>query len=213
MTDPAALAAYNDFRRQNPDLFVNRPDTAFEIVTDHQIQRQVGVGIMYRDGYSVLLRDAVRFRDGNVGPYTRVVPAAGQGGAAILPVVDGRIVLIRHERHATREKHWEIPRGFANSGELPMETARREIAEELGVSSPELYDIGSMHPDTGASGGHTRLYLARLPRVGQVESEEGIDDVIMVTPGDFDAMVRSEQITDSFTLAAALQARARGLLS
>ena len=213
MTDPdTALTAYNEYRQKNPQLFINPPDTAFEIVFDDQLQRRVGAGIMYQDGYSILLRDAVRFLDGSVGAYTRVVPAAGQGGAAVLPLVGGKIVLIRHERHSTRVKHWEIPRGFANHGERPAETAQREIMEELGVPSPELFDIGSIHPDTGGSSGSTRLYLALLPGVGQIERNEGIDELIMVGPEDFDTMVRDEQITDSFTLAAVLQARIRGLI-
>lgn len=210
MTDQdTALTAYNDYRQKNPQLFANPPGTAFEIVFDDKQQRQAGVGIMYQDSYSILLRDAVRFLDGSVGPYTRVVPAAGQGGAAVLPLINERIVLILHERHATRRKHWEIPRGFAQYGETPIETARREIMEELDISSPELVEIGSVHPDTGASYGCTRLYLARLSGVGEIERNEGIDDVIMVGADDFNAMTLSGQVTDSFTLAAVLQARIR----
>jgi len=141
-----------------------------------------------------------------------MIPPAGHGGAAVLPLIDENIVLIRHERHATRATHWEIPRGFAARGEAPEETARREIAEELGISGPEIFDIGSVHPDTGASNVHTRLYLARLTGVGQVETAEGIDDLIMVAADEFDNMLRTEQVTDSFTLAAILQARVRGLI-
>jgi ADP-ribose pyrophosphatase len=208
----AALAAYNEYRAEHPGLFVNPPDTAFEIVFDPQMQRAMGAGVMYRDGYYVLLRDAVRFRDGSTGPYIRLIPAAGHGGAAVLPVVDSRVVLIRHQRHATRASHWEIPRGFADIGERPEETARREITEELQVPDPELLELGSVHPDTGASNVSTKLYLARLAGLGQIETNEGIDKVRQVTSEQLDAMVRNGEITDSFTLAAILQARLRGLL-
>jgi ADP-ribose pyrophosphatase len=213
MTDPdAALAVYDNLRTAHPELFVNPPDAAHEIVFEPELQRVVGAGVMYRDAYYMLLRDAVRFRDGSVCPYIRLVPTAGHGGAAVLPLLDASIVLIRHFRHATRASHWEIPRGFAQSGEPPEETARRELSEELGVPAPKLYDLGSVHPDTGASNVCTRLYLARLTSLGQIEANEGIDEVRLVTPSEFDIMVRAGQITDSFTLAAALQARLRGLL-
>ncbi len=213
MTSPdAALAAYNEYRAEHPDLFVNAPDTAFEIVFDPEVQRALGAGVMYRDGYYVLLRDAVRFRDGSTGPYIRFVPAAGHGGAAVLPLVDSSVILIRHQRHATRESHWEIPRGFADIGERPEETARREIREELHVPDPELLELGSVHPDTGASNVWTKLYLARLRGLGQIETNEGIDKVRQVTSEELDTMVRTGEITDSFTLAAILQARLRGLL-
>lgn len=207
-----ALVAYNDFRQAYPEFFVNPPDPAFEIVFEPELQRAAGAGLIYKDSYAVLLRDAVRFRNGFVGPYIRMIPAAGHGGAAVLPLIDGRIVLIQHERHATREKHWEIPRGFATKGEAPEETARREIVEELGIPEPEIFDIGSVHPDTGASNVRTRLYLARLAGVGGLEVNEGIDKMIMVTIDEFKTMLRTEQITDSFTLAAVLQAEVRGLI-
>ena len=141
-----------------------------------------------------------------------MLSAAGQGGAAVLPVIDTKILLLRHERHATRDKHWEIPRGFAAGGETPVETARREIVEEIGIPEPEIIDIGSVHPDPGASNVHKRLYFARLTGVGNVETNEGIGELITVTVDEFDAMLRADEITDSFTLAAVLQARVRGLI-
>ena len=212
MTAPnEALAAYNEYQSQNPELFVNPPNAAYEIVFDPEVQRAVGAGIAYQDDYYLLIRDAVRFLDGSIGPYIRLIPAAGRGGAAVLPLVDGKIVLIRHQRHATRESHWEIPRGFARHGELPSETAAREISEELGVPDPDLQELGSIHPDTGASNGRTWLYLARLNKIGEVEFSEGITEACQVSPEQLDAMVLAGEITDSFTLAAVLQARIRGV--
>jgi ADP-ribose pyrophosphatase len=208
----AALAAYNEYKDEHPDLFVNPSDAAFEIVLEPDVQRALGAGIMYRDDYYMLLRDAVRFRDGSTGPYTRLIPVAGHGGAAVLPLVDGSIILIQHQRHATRASHWEIPRGFGDIGEPPEETARREIREELGVPDPELLQLGSVHPDTGASNVSTKLYLARLRDIGQIETNEGIDKVRRLAPEQLEMMVQNGEITDSFTLAAILQARLRGLL-
>jgi ADP-ribose pyrophosphatase len=208
----AALAAYDEYRKEHPDLFVNPPDAAFEIVFEPDVQRALGAGVMYRDNYYVLLRDAVRFRDGSTGPYIRLIPAAGHGGAAVLPLIDSSVILIRHQRHATRASHWEIPRGFARIGEPPEETARREIREELDVPDPELLELGSVHPDTGASNVWTKLYLARLTGLGQIETNEGIDKTRQVTSEQLDTMVQTGEITDSFTLAAILQARLRGLL-
>jgi len=208
----AALAAYNEYRDGHPDLFLNPPDAAFEIVFEPDVQRALGAGIVYRDDFYMLLRDAVRFRDGSTGPYIRLVPVAGHGGAAVLPLVDGGVILIKHQRHATRASHWEIPRGFSNAGEPPEETARREIREELGVPDPQLMHLGSVHPDTGASNVRTELYLARLGDTGQIETNEGIDKVRRVAPEELDDMLRNGEITDSFTLAAVLQARLRGLL-
>jgi len=36
--------------------------------------------------------------------------------------------------------HWAFPKGHANSGESPAETARREFAEETGISDFEMLE-------------------------------------------------------------------------
>lgn len=207
----AALTAYNEYVKQHEELFKNPVGAAFEIVFDPDVQRRFGAGIVYQDDYYLVIRDVVRFRNGTTGPYVRLIHAAGNGGAAALPLVDGKVVLIRHQRHATRDSHWEIPRGFARPSEDPRETARREIEEELGVSNPDLHELGSIHPDTGASNGCTMLYLARIDKIGKLESDEGIDKMLPVTSEQLDSMLRSGKITDSFTLAAILQARVQRL--
>jgi len=54
--------------------------------------------------------------------------------------------------------------------------------------------------------------LARITETGYVEVDEGIDELKIVAADELDEMLRSEQLTDSFTLAAILQARVRGLI-
>ena len=46
-------------------------------------------------------------------------------------VTDGASLLIGH---ATGSPRWDIPKGLAESGEMPEETARRELEEETGLS-------------------------------------------------------------------------------
>jgi ADP-ribose pyrophosphatase len=71
----------------------------------------------------------------------------------------------------------------------------------------------AVHPDTGSANDFVQLYLARITGFGRTEAYEGIDNTCLVTSGEFDDMVMDGKITDSFTLAAALQARVRGLLA
>jgi ADP-ribose pyrophosphatase len=213
MSKPAdALVAYSEYRTAHPDLFVNPPDAAYEIIFEPEVQRSVGAGVMYQDHYLVLLRDAVRFRDGSIGPYIRSLPAAAHSGAAVLPLLEARVVLIHHFRHATRAWHWEIPRGFPHGAEDAKDTARRELKEELNAQVSELTALGAVHPNTGSTNDFVQLYLARITSFGKTETYEGIDRTRLVTPVEFDGMVRDGGITDSFTLTAVLQARVRGLM-
>ena len=75
------------------------------------------VGVMFEDRYFLLLRDAVRFPDGSLGTYIRIGSRnPDSAGVAILPLLEEKVVLVRHYRHATQSWHLEIPRGFLSVG-------------------------------------------------------------------------------------------------
>jgi ADP-ribose pyrophosphatase len=206
--------SYERLRQERPRLFDNPPGAAFEIIPVAEAKPEHGpYGVQYQDPYIMLVRDPVRFLDGNVGGYFRVMPRAEEAGAAILPIMDGRVVLVRHFRHATRRWHWEIPRGFSDPGESPEQTARRELTEELGVTAQRLGRLGVSHVDTGTSSGSTTLYWASvLALIPHDALGEGIFEHKAFNGGELDALLESGDLTDSFTLAAMLHARRLGLL-
>src|SRR5271154_7001098 len=61
------------------------------------------------------------------------------GSVVVLPVLpDGRIVLIRQYRHATRGYLWELVAGRMDDGETPKQAAARELIEETGYRAKRL---------------------------------------------------------------------------
>jgi ADP-ribose pyrophosphatase len=46
---------------------------------------------------------------------------------------DGRVVLIKEYKHASGEFVWQLPAGAIDDGELPLDTAARELEEETGM--------------------------------------------------------------------------------
>ncbi len=54
-----------------------------------------------------------------------------------LLVTDGVHLLIGH---ATRSPRWDIPKGLAEPGEEAESAARRELAEETGLSAPDMIE-------------------------------------------------------------------------
>jgi ADP-ribose pyrophosphatase len=206
--DPPA-SHYERLRSTRPELFANPECAAFEIDSS-AVGRVTPSGVIYEDDRLAFVRDPVRFRDGTLGGYIRLLPTAG--GAAVLPVFEDMIALISHFRHATRSLHWEIPRGFSDVGESPEGTARRELWEEIRVTARRWERLGLMHADTGISCSATSLYWAELGRPPkEVEGLEGIIAVELVDKAALDRFIRSGELTDSFTLAAICYAERLGL--
>jgi ADP-ribose pyrophosphatase len=66
---------------------------------------------------------------------------------AVVPFLDdGRIVLERQYRHATRQVMIEIPAGKLDAGEAPQDCARREMVEETGYEVARLALLCTLHP-------------------------------------------------------------------
>jgi ADP-ribose pyrophosphatase len=83
-------------------------------------------------------------------------------GVAILPVVDGKIGLIRIYRHPIQQYSWEIPRGFIDQREASASAAGRELKEETGLDcKPEaIRSLGFITPDGGILAARVQLFAA-----------------------------------------------------
>ncbi|WP_341525358.1 NUDIX hydrolase [Nostoc sp. UHCC 0302] len=171
------------------------------------------VGIVYKDQYLMVLRDAVRFPDGQLGTYIRIlVKPDSTRGVVILPIYQQKVLLIRHFRHATRSWHLEIPRGFGEKDSSSEENTQRELMEEIGAEANSLVSIGEMHVNTGISSECVELFFADIKSVGEFDVKEGITQLLTIEVSEFERMISDNEITDSFTIAAYTRAKLRQLL-
>jgi len=224
-------AGYEALRRERPELFANPEGAIVEILTDPADVawaedaaaarlREAGLpedlartGVAYADQYLTLLRDAVRFPDGTPGTYIREVAPGAAPGVAVLPVFDGRVVLVDHFRHALRTWSLEIPRGFGEAGVTPEDSARRELAEEIGAGAVQLTALGHLRVDSAMSADRVALFHAEIDRLGDLDTAEGISGVRLISVGDLAEMIAAATVDDGYTMAAFLRASLRGLLT
>ncbi len=225
------LKDYLAFSEKHPALFVNPPQGGFAILLQEDEIRDAEaqmvqklrdaslptewaqVGIVYQDQYVLLLRDAVCFPDGSLGTYIRSIHDEDTApGVIILPVWQGKVLLLRHFRHATRTWHLEIPRGFGEKGYTTEENARRELYEELKATPSHLVELGKVYPDTGMTSECDELFFAEVEAYGNAEAQEAIAEILPTAVPEFEHMLRENEITDGFTLTAYARAKLRGLL-
>ncbi len=103
------------------------------------------------------------------------------GGVGIVPVVDGKVILIRQFRISIERELIELPAGRLEPNEAPMACAERELEEETGYRAKKLIPIASYFASVGNSNERMYLFLALdLEKTERrLESDERIREVVM----------------------------------
>src|SRR5271169_158415 len=95
------------------------------------------------------------------------------GSVVVLPVLDdGRIVLIRQYRHATRQFLWELVAGRIDEGESVKAAAARELLEETGYRAKRFTEFLDVFPTPGFLEERMHILLAEGLTAGEAEPEE-----------------------------------------
>lgn len=175
---------------------------------------------LHRDAWVMALRsDAVTMPGADPGePFGRLV--LEHPGAAVVLALDeqDRAVCLRQYRHPAQRRLVQLPAGLVDRhGEDPLEVARRELAEEVGLAAGEWTHLCSTYSSPGISSELVHLYLARdLTDVGrgdfEVRHEEADMQVLRVPFAELLQAVLAGDVQEAGVLIAVLTARARGLV-
>ena len=95
------------------------------------------------------------------------------GGACVLYVKDGKVLLVRQYRYPYAESIYEIPAGKLDKGEEPIKTAIRELEEEGGLVADELKLLYVMYPSPGYTNEKIYIYQALSAHETEARLDEG----------------------------------------
>lgn len=132
------------------------------------------------------------------------------GGAAVVALDEHmRVCLLRQYRPVVGVWLWELPAGKIDAGEPPLETARRELAEEAGLAAAQWVELGSIVSSPGVFTERVHLYLARgLSPVPAAPEPGELLEPHWVAMSDALARARTGEIEDAKTLIGLFRAAA-----
>lgn len=108
-------------------------------------------------------RCCYKLQDGAIVIREQVVKQGGGGSATIvLPITeDGNIVLVVQPRVLNHNGIGvELPAGYIESGEEPIQAAMRELEEETGYQASEFMKLASYYQDQGCMEAYNHSFLA-----------------------------------------------------
>jgi ADP-ribose pyrophosphatase len=131
-----------------------------------------------------------RFRHADGEEVTREL-VAHPGAVGIVAVDDDHVWLVRQPREAVREPALlEVPAGKLDvEGEPPLETAKRELAEEIGKGANEWRELKGFYTSPGFTDERVVLYMATdLFDADGGPEEAGEDERIEIVPWPLDRL-------------------------
>jgi ADP-ribose pyrophosphatase len=133
----------------------------FKLITSKEI---------YKGRVIDLKVDEIQYEDGTIG-YREV--AAHPGGAAVVAVLKGKIILVTQFRYPLNEVIYELPAGKLDNAEDPLNCAKRELEEETGFKSDNFTKLGEIVSTPGFCNERLYLFLANDLKPGQKNHGEG----------------------------------------
>ena len=150
----------------------------------------------------------LEFPNGERRTYQRL-KSHGLGAVIIVPMLNDQTVLLARE-YAAGLHHYEIglPKGRCEEGESVLETAQREMKEEIGYGARELIELASLSLAPGYMTHVTQIVLARDLYHEKLEGDEPEEiDVIPWPISDLRDLTARADCTEGRTIAALYIAR------
>lgn len=166
--------------------------------------RKVSTRVVYDNPWIRVREDEVVRPDGLPGIYG--VIHFKNVAVGVLALEEGMLYLVGQYRYSLERYSWEIPEGGCPEGEDPLQTARRELAEETGLRARRWTKMGEAHLSNSVSDELAVWFLAEGLEQGE-RRPEGTEklQVRCVSLKEAREMVDSGEITDALSLLAIQQ--------
>jgi ADP-ribose pyrophosphatase len=126
------------------------------------------------------------------------------GAVAIVAVdTEGMVALVRQPREAARKQLLELPAGTLEEGEAPLESARRELEEETGLTGGSWRELAAFYTTPGFC--RERMHLFAAEGVERGEAKPEADEQLELVRWRVDEIAaRLGELEDAKTLAGLL---------
>lgn len=125
----------------------------------------------------------------------------------IIPIDEnGYTWLVGQYRYPLDVYSWELPEGGGPLDEEPLDSAKRELREEVGITATKWTKIMDIHTSNSITDEISFVYVAQDLSFGETEHEE-VEEIVIrkVHFSELVEMIMNGEITDSITIASVLK--------
>jgi ADP-ribose pyrophosphatase len=159
----------------------------------------------------VIARDVEFARGAPPQTYHAVAQADYVGILALTPA--GKIPIVRQYRPALEAFTWELPAGLVDGNEDPIESCRRELLEETGLTARAIHRLGDNSPCTGRLSNRIHSFFVETgARVARFTPEPGVT-VKLVSPAEIAHLIGNGEFVSQLHLGTLMLAELNGFIA
>lgn len=95
----------------------------------------------------------------------------------VIPKQNEKILLLKQYRHGGKREYLGFPGGFINTDETPLNAAKRELAEETGLSIKKISLLGKLRENVARSRLPFYVYLAEVVGIEDTTKNQDLLEV------------------------------------
>jgi ADP-ribose pyrophosphatase len=158
--------------------------------------------IMYKSEFLTVREDQIL--NGNKKGIYSVIFRNGKGGISVIAKdKKGDFYLVKQWRYPINKEAIEFVAGKIDKNETPLQAAKRELFEELGLISKSWISLGQYNQAIGFCNIKMYIYLAENIEIKDknFQTNEEYTEMIKLSEKDLHKYIKSEKIEDDLSLA------------
>lgn len=113
----------------------------------------------------------LRFSNGEERTYERLKPQ-GRSAVLVIPIQNNELIFIKEYAVGPERYELSFPKGIVDAGEDPVESANRELQEEIGFRAKKLDFLRSLYSGPSHMYGLMHVFVAQDLYPSQLEGDE-----------------------------------------
>lgn len=113
----------------------------------------------------------LRFSNGELRTYERLTPQR-RSSVMVLPIHEGNLIFIKEYAMGSERYEMSFPKGIVDQGEQPIESANRELQEEIGFGAKSLVPLRSLYSSPSHMYELMHLFVATDLYPSKLEGDE-----------------------------------------